>query len=317
MSDHNSEITILLVEDEEINMLILEEVLKTNNYGVIVAKNGNEAIEKAIEFIPDLILLDIVMPEMDGYEVCMRLKDNPLTRDIPIIFVTAKIEEVNEELGLEFGAVDYIKKPINPTIVLSRVKIHLELRAVKVQLQNILSETNEKIDTRQPVSEEAGKQNLAVLESAQDFLSDSEYMPVIEKMNNKIEWFGDLSLGDEKLDSQNKEYLSLLNRLIKISNEDEESDDVVNIVKGLVNYTYEHFMSEEEYMALNEFPLQQEHRNEHMGVLKRISKYLGEVEANREGLVEELIDLMKEWLTTHIMISDQKYALWVKSRANM
>jgi hemerythrin-like metal-binding protein len=317
MSDHSSETSILLVEDEEINILILEEVLKTNNYGVIVAKNGNEGIEKAIEFVPDLILLDIVMPEMDGYEVCMRLKDNPLTRDIPIIFVTAKIEEVNEELGLEFGAVDYIKKPINPTIVLSRVKTHLELRAVKVQLQNILSETNEKIDTSQPVSEEARTQNEAVLQSAQGIISDSENMPAVGKMNNEIEWFEDLSLGDEILDSQNKEYILLLNRLIKISNEDEKSDDVVDIVKGLVNYTYEHFMSEEEYMALNEFPLQQEHRSEHMGVLKKISMYLGEVEANREGLVEELIDLMKEWLTTHIMTSDQKYALWAKSRVNM
>jgi len=121
--------TILVVDDTPDNLALMNNLLK-NEYRVKVANNGERAIRIAMSNeTPQLILLDIMMPVMDGYEVCRRLKNNPATRDIPVIFLTAKAEMENEQLGLELGAVDYITKPISPPIVLARVKTHLTLKA--------------------------------------------------------------------------------------------------------------------------------------------------------------------------------------------
>jgi len=104
--------------------------LLKDDYKVKVASNGEKALKiAASENPPDLILLDIMMPGMDGYEVCTRLKADATTRDIPVIFLTAKAEIEDEKHGLELGAVDYITKPISPPIVLARVKTHLTLKA--------------------------------------------------------------------------------------------------------------------------------------------------------------------------------------------
>jgi hemerythrin-like metal-binding protein len=317
MNDQKTDMSILLVDDEEIYILILEELLQKNGYGVIEARDGNEAVEKAVGFFPDLILLDIVMPEMDGYEVCMRLKENPMTKDIPIIFVTAKKEEVNEELGLEFGAVDYITKPYDPAVVLSRVKTHLSLKPVKKQLQSILLETEEKISAGPPESEDTDNQQVTELPSAQDFTFESIGLPIFEITGGKIEWSEDLSVGDETLDSQHQEFISLLNRFLKISDESEKAEDLVDIIRDLADFTYEHFMSENEYLAVHEFPLWQQHQDEHMVFLKKLTSLVTAVEVNQEGIEEEIIDFMKEWISMHIAVSDQKYALWVRSRENM
>ncbi len=117
--------TILVVDDTPDNLKLISGLLK-DTYKVKIATNGESALEIAQStFPPDLILLDIMMPEMDGYEVCMRLKNDINTAYIPVIFLTAKTEVSDETKGLEMGAVDYISKPINPLILLSRVKIHL------------------------------------------------------------------------------------------------------------------------------------------------------------------------------------------------
>ena len=117
--------TILVVDDTPDNLKLISGLLK-DTYKVKIATNGESALEIAQStFPPDLILLDIMMPEMDGYEVCMRLKNDINTAHIPVIFLTAKTEVSDETKGLEMGAVDYISKPINPLILLSRVKIHL------------------------------------------------------------------------------------------------------------------------------------------------------------------------------------------------
>jgi len=124
---HNA--TILVVDDTEANIDILVEVL--NDYDVIVALDGNSALEIAQKESVDLILLDVMMPVMDGYQICHELKKNPITREIPIIFLTAKIEADDEIRGLELGAVDYIAKPFNPPIVLTRIKNHLLIKHAK------------------------------------------------------------------------------------------------------------------------------------------------------------------------------------------
>ena len=121
--------TILVVDDTPDNLTLMSGLLR-DHYKVKVANHGDRALKIAMtDDPPDLILLDIMMPEIDGYEVCRRLKQEPRTRDIPVIFLTAKTDVKDETLGLELGAVDYLTKPISPPIVLARVKTHLALKS--------------------------------------------------------------------------------------------------------------------------------------------------------------------------------------------
>ena len=125
--------TVLVVDDTETNIDILVETLG-DDYDVQVAMDGETALASVAEDPPDLILLDIMMPEMDGYEVCRRLKADDKTRDIPVIFVTAKTEVEDEVRGFKLGAVDYITKPISPPRVLERIRTHLLLRETQRDL---------------------------------------------------------------------------------------------------------------------------------------------------------------------------------------
>ena len=126
--------TILVVDDTPDNLSLISALLK-DEYKVKVANSGKKALRiMETEHPPDLILLDIMMPEMDGYEVCRRLKENPKTQDIPVIFLTAKATPEDEKTGFELGAVDYITKPISPPIVFARVSVHLALRRQAVAL---------------------------------------------------------------------------------------------------------------------------------------------------------------------------------------
>ena len=122
--------TLLVVDDTPDNLTLLSGLLR-DEYRVKVANSGDRALKIAQAYAPpDLILLDIMMPEMDGYEVCRRLKANHRTRDIPVVFLTAKSEVDDETMGLALGAVDYITKPISPPIVLARIKTHLAMKRV-------------------------------------------------------------------------------------------------------------------------------------------------------------------------------------------
>lgn len=122
--------TILVVDDTPDNLVLMNDLLKSD-YKVKVANGGAKALKIAeSDSPPDLILLDITMPDIDGYEVCRRLKHNPKTLNIPVIFLTAKAGVEDEKKGLELGAVDYITKPISPPIVMARVKNHLALKTM-------------------------------------------------------------------------------------------------------------------------------------------------------------------------------------------
>jgi phosphoserine phosphatase RsbU/P len=122
---------VLIVDDTPENIQVLMETLK-DQYAIVAAINGEKALKMAVgEPRPDLILLDIMMPGMDGYEVCRRLKADERVRDIPIIFVTAKTEVEDETLGFELGAVDYITKPFSIPVVKARVKAHLDLKRLR------------------------------------------------------------------------------------------------------------------------------------------------------------------------------------------
>jgi putative two-component system response regulator len=131
--------TILVVDDTPDNLTVMSGLLK-DLYKVKIANSGERALKiTASPTPPDLVLLDIMMPGMDGYEVIRQLKANPETRDIPVIFLTAKSEVEDERKGLELGAVDYITKPISPPIVLARVKSHLQLK----EMRDFLKSKNE------------------------------------------------------------------------------------------------------------------------------------------------------------------------------
>ncbi|HEC15658.1 MAG TPA: diguanylate cyclase [Sedimenticola sp.] len=122
--------TVLIVDDSPNNVRILGESLR-QQHQVLYATNGKDALERAFTQAPDLILLDIMMPEMDGYEICARLKADPRTREIPIIFITAMDGEEHETIGLEMGAIDFIAKPINPRLVRLRVQNQIELKVLR------------------------------------------------------------------------------------------------------------------------------------------------------------------------------------------
>lgn len=140
--------TVLVVDDEPINIMVLSDLLK-NNYRIIAAKSGEQALSRvSSDSPPDLILLDVMMPGMDGYEVCLTLKSDPAYQHIPVIFVTAMNEEVDETKGLEVGAVDYITKPISPAIVTARVRNHLALKQAQDQLSRQNDILDEKVQMR-------------------------------------------------------------------------------------------------------------------------------------------------------------------------
>lgn len=131
--------TILIVDDQPTNIHILAEALEVD-YEIVIATSGVTALDLVMQAEkPDLILLDVVMPEFDGYEVCRLLKENEATKDIPIIFVTAKTESDDEERGLNMGAVDYISKPYKLPIVLARVRNHINLKRKSDLLESLAS----------------------------------------------------------------------------------------------------------------------------------------------------------------------------------
>ncbi|MBJ7552259.1 response regulator [Marinomonas ostreistagni] len=140
--------TVLVVDDEPVNISVLSGTLR-NQYRVIVAKSGKQALERIEQvIIPDIILLDIMMPEMDGYEVCRILKAKPETKDIPIVFVSAMSDHQDEEKGLSLGAMDYISKPLSPSIVLARVQNILQFKEAQRALESQNKQLEQKVVER-------------------------------------------------------------------------------------------------------------------------------------------------------------------------
>ena len=148
--------TVLVVDDTLENIDVLKGILR-DYYKVVFATNGEMALRGVSKMPPDIILLDIMMPGMDGYEVCKRLKGDPRTKNIPVMFVTAKDQDVDEARGLELGAVDYITKPVSAMIVRARVKTHLALSNQTIELENMVREkTRELNETRLEIIKKLG-----------------------------------------------------------------------------------------------------------------------------------------------------------------
>jgi signal transduction histidine kinase len=140
------ESTVLVVDDTPTNLQVLFDLLSEQGYRVAIAKNGETALQRLQSYLPDLILLDVMMPGIDGFETCRRLKGADLSRDIPIIFMTALSDSVDKVKGLNLGAVDYITKPIQHEEVLARIRVHLQLYQLNRSLEQRIVERDQTLE---------------------------------------------------------------------------------------------------------------------------------------------------------------------------
>jgi two-component system sensor histidine kinase/response regulator len=163
--------SVLVVDDITKNLQVVGTLLRQAGYAVTPATSGAEALEGLREKVPDLILLDLMMPEMDGLEVCRRLKADAATRQTPVIFLTASNEMEHLVKGFEVGAVDYVTKPFNPPELLARVRTHLELKHARQRLREMNDEKNEFMgiaahDLRSPLNAIKGYSEMVLEDTA-------------------------------------------------------------------------------------------------------------------------------------------------------
>ncbi|MEM7770719.1 MAG: response regulator [Cyanobacteria bacterium P01_A01_bin.37] len=160
------EITILIVDDNPTNIRVLLDFLEYSGFKLAIAKNAESAFAKAERISPDLIILDIMMPDVDGFEACQHLKKNPKTAEIPIIFMTARVDEVDKVKGLKLGAVDYITKPLHNEEVLARINVHLSLRYTQTLLMAEVAERRQAEAKLQNTLDELKKTQLKLIQAA-------------------------------------------------------------------------------------------------------------------------------------------------------
>lgn len=178
---------ILVIDDTSANLKLISDFLREHGYKVWIAKNGVQALKILEGGLPDLILLDVMMPEMDGFETCRRIKACPKTQDIPIIFMTAIADFANPEhkvKGLALGAVDYVSKPIQLEEVLARIKTHLHLHSLTKQLQKQNQKLQKEIEERQQAQRLLAEQN-QILEMIASDMPLSEILDSLARLVEK------------------------------------------------------------------------------------------------------------------------------------
>jgi two-component sensor histidine kinase len=148
MIDGTLDQRILVVDDEEMNLELIGEILKHHGYSYETAQNGAEALEKAREFKPDLVLLDVMMPRMDGYEVCRKLKRDLLTENIPVVMITSLTDRESRLKGLEAGANDFISKPVDTTELMIRTKNLLKIKEYEDFIKSYNKWLQEEVDSK-------------------------------------------------------------------------------------------------------------------------------------------------------------------------
>ncbi|NEP85300.1 MAG: response regulator, partial [Okeania sp. SIO3B3] len=138
--------TVLVVDDNPTNLGVVSQYLQDYGYRVLTARSGMDALNRAELASPGLILLDVMMPGMDGFETCRHLKANPLTQSIPVIFMTALTETAHKVTGFAVGAVDYVTKPLHQEEVMARVETHLRLRELNAELEQKVAQRTAELD---------------------------------------------------------------------------------------------------------------------------------------------------------------------------
>lgn len=199
----NLQATILIVDDSPTNLSVLFEYLNRARLKVVIAQDGLSAIKRIQHIVPDLILLDIMMPGMDGFETLRQLKANNITKEIPVIFMTALNDAVDEVKGLKLGAVDYITKPVQGEIVLARINTHLTMR----NLQKNLQEQNAELDAFAHTVAHDLKDPLALLIGYSELMAEAADRMDIEELKSiaKI------------VDKNGRKMSSIINELLLLS----------------------------------------------------------------------------------------------------
>ena len=159
---------ILLVDDNPTNLQVLYQTLDGQGYRLLAARSGKDAIAIAERAVPDLILLDVMMPDLDGFETCARLKADDRTRDCAIIFLSALTEPLEKARGLDLGAVDFVNKPFQAEEVLARVRTHLTIRELQQQLRSRNEALEHELTVAQELLREARDRTDGVLPSQGD-----------------------------------------------------------------------------------------------------------------------------------------------------
>lgn len=177
--------TILIVDDNPIDLKLVITVLESYNFKVLISEDGENCLKQAKESSPDIILLDVLMPIIDGFEICKRLKAIPETRDIPVIFMTALSDIEDKITGFELGAVDYVTKPIIIDEVLARVKVHIQLRQLTEKLKNKNVLLLEEI-TQRKAAEAKLKETLRQLKTAQKQIIAKEKLAYLGTLTSGI-----------------------------------------------------------------------------------------------------------------------------------
>ena len=178
---------ILVVDDTPLNISVITGALK-DTYRTKVATSGAKALAiAAAEEKPDLILLDVMMPEMDGYEVCRRLKADPMTEEIPVIFLTAQTEAEDETRGFEVGAVDYVHKPFSPAVMKARVHTHLVLRDVREKLAQQLLAIQKELETARMIQQSILPETVPQIEGLE---IAARYMPMASVAGDFYDFLG-------------------------------------------------------------------------------------------------------------------------------
>jgi len=190
-TNHQQPEQLLLVDDNVTNLQVLHQTLDGRGYKLLVAKSGASALAIAAKAKPSLILLDIMMPEMDGYEVCQQLKSDPELKDIPIIFLSALTDTKDKVKGLDLGAVDYIAKPFQPEEVIARVNTHLTISSLKRDL----AEKNQELQSVNDILEERVRKRtaeLTALNTTYERFVPREFLSLLGKKS-----ILEISLGDQ------------------------------------------------------------------------------------------------------------------------
>lgn len=238
---------LLLVDDLPLNLKVLGNLLKKQNYELVIATNGEEALEKVKNENPDLILLDIMMPGIDGFEVCKRIKNNPHNKEIPVIFITAKSEVSNIVQGFQAGASDYISKPFNSEELLARISTQLELvdsrRLIKKYNQNLEDLLDKKlqklVESNRDLKSEIVEKNkihdeliYAKEKAEKNNLLKSEFLSKIsDEMKKPLdEIFNNNRLAQLKLDKNGNEILSDY-----LANIEENSNQIKHKLEAIIN----------------------------------------------------------------------------------
>ena len=180
---------ILVVDDDKFQIQLIERILTKAQYEVVGYNNSRQALNKVNEIAPDLILLDLIMPEIDGFEMCRRLKSNNKTKDIPVIFLTARKDQETESKVFELGAVDYITKPYNPITVNVRIRNQLSLKRHRDALEILVRQRTAERDKSQQQFQDLVEKSLvgiAIVQGNETVYQNPELTRMVPNLEEKI-----------------------------------------------------------------------------------------------------------------------------------